>query len=199
MTNKEIIYNKLSAHYPDSAVFAIMGNLYAESALLSDNLQDTYNKSLCMSDSEYTKAVDSGRYTNFVYDSAGYGVAQWTYWSRKLALYTYMTDCKLSIGDVTGQIDFLIYDLQTNYKSLDVLLKSGEDMKILTKSFMAMYERPADQSEAQINKRYQYAKDLQQELTDKNTAVTNFATTDKTVYCETTVNGVRYSGYLEKM
>ena len=42
-----------------------------------------------MTDAEYTAAVDSGSYTNFVRDSAGYGLAQWTYYSRKQALYDY--------------------------------------------------------------------------------------------------------------
>ncbi len=39
-----------------------------------------------MTDTTYTAAVDSGSYTNFVHDSAGYGLAQWTYHSRKQAL-----------------------------------------------------------------------------------------------------------------
>ena len=40
-------------------------------------------KKLKMTDTEYTSAVDDGRYKNFVKDGAGYGLAQWTFWSRK--------------------------------------------------------------------------------------------------------------------
>ena len=36
-----------------------------------------------MDDKQYTAAVDNGSYKNFVNDSAGYGLAQWTYSSRK--------------------------------------------------------------------------------------------------------------------
>lgn len=63
-----------------------MGNLYAESGLMPNNLQNTYNNKLGKTDAEYTAAVDNGSYGNFVKDSAGYGLAQWTYWSRKQAL-----------------------------------------------------------------------------------------------------------------
>ena len=31
--------------------------------------------------------MDNGKYTNFIYDKAGYGLAQWTYWSLKKQLY----------------------------------------------------------------------------------------------------------------
>lgn len=61
----------------------IMGNLYAESGLNPCNLQNTYEKKLGMTDAQYTAAVDKKMYNNFVKDSAGYGLAQWTYWSRK--------------------------------------------------------------------------------------------------------------------
>ena len=67
----------------DYGTAGLMGNLYAESALNSNNLQNTYSKKFNLSDEEYTQQVDNGKYTNFVKDSAGYGLAQWTFWSRK--------------------------------------------------------------------------------------------------------------------
>jgi hypothetical protein len=60
-----------------------MGNLNAESGLRSNNLQDTYSREFGLSDTQYTQKVDNGTYTNFIKDEAGYGLAQWTYWSRK--------------------------------------------------------------------------------------------------------------------
>jgi hypothetical protein len=60
-----------------------MGNLDAESGLRSNNLQDTYSREFNLTDAQYTAAVDNGTYTKFVNDEAGYGLAQWTYWSRK--------------------------------------------------------------------------------------------------------------------
>lgn len=69
-----------SAGLNDFGVAGLMGNLFAESGLNPKNLQNTYEKKLGMTDAEYTAAVDSGSYSNFVKDSAGYGLAQWTYW-----------------------------------------------------------------------------------------------------------------------
>jgi hypothetical protein len=53
-----------------------MGNIFAESAFRSQNLQNTFEKSLGMTDSEYTFSVDDNSYTNFVQDKAGYGLCQ---------------------------------------------------------------------------------------------------------------------------
>ena len=60
-----------------------MGNLYAESGLNPMNLQNSYEKKLGMTNSQYTQAVDNSPYSNFVKDSARYDLAQQTYWSRK--------------------------------------------------------------------------------------------------------------------
>lgn len=67
----------------DYGIAGLMGNLYAESGLSPINLQNSFEIRLKYTDASYTAAVDNGSYTNFVYDKAGYGLAQWTYWSRK--------------------------------------------------------------------------------------------------------------------
>ena len=58
----------------DCGAAGLMGNLYAESGLKPTNLQNTYEKKLGLSDADYTAQVDSGAYSNFVHDSAGYGL-----------------------------------------------------------------------------------------------------------------------------
>lgn len=88
----------------DYACSGLMGNLYAESGLNPKNLQNTYEKKLGMTDEEYTAAVDSGSYSNFVKDSAGYGLAQWTYWSRKDALLASCKASGASVGDMDAQL-----------------------------------------------------------------------------------------------
>lgn len=100
-TNEEKIWNYLkSKGLSDYGAAGLMGNLYAESGLRPNNLQNTYEGKFGMADAEYTELVDKGRYTNFVRDSAGYGLAQWTYWSRKEALLAYAKASKKSIGDL---------------------------------------------------------------------------------------------------
>lgn len=84
MTNEQIIWNYFkNKGFTDAGIAGLMGNLYAESGLRPTNLQNTFEKKLNYTDDSYTKAIDNGTYKNFVKDKAGYGLAQWTYWSRK--------------------------------------------------------------------------------------------------------------------
>ena len=102
-------------------VAGLMGNLYAESGLRPNNLQNTFSKKFNMSDEEYTAAVDAGIYTNFAKDSAGYGLAQWTYSARKLNLYNYIKTKGVSIGDLEAQLEFLYKELITYTNVMKVL------------------------------------------------------------------------------
>lgn len=68
---------------------------------------NSYEKKYGFSDAEYTAAVDSGAYGNFIHDSAGYGLAQWTYWSRKKTLYDHAKAAGVSIADMNMQLAFL--------------------------------------------------------------------------------------------
>lgn len=139
------------------AVAGIMGNLYAESALRSTNLQNTYEKKLRMTDTAYTQAVDNGSYTNFVKDSAGYGLAQWTYWSRKQALLAYAQKVKKSIGDLGMQLEYLWQELQ-GYPAVMKTLKAATSIQVASDCILTQFERPANQSDAVKTKRAGYGK-----------------------------------------
>ena len=80
-------------------------------------MQNTYEKILGFTDDTYTTSVDNGDYQNFVHDKAGYGIAQWTYWSRKQNLQKYAQEKGASIGDLEMQLEFLIQELSSSYKS----------------------------------------------------------------------------------
>lgn len=139
------------------AVAGIMGNLKAESALNPKNLQQTYEKKLGFTDDSYTAAVDNGSYDNFVNDSAGYGLAQWTYWSRKQALLEYARSVKKSIGDLSMQLDFMWKELQ-GYTSVMKVLKSATSVREASDAILTGYERPADQGESAQVKRADFGK-----------------------------------------
>jgi len=140
----------------DYGIAGLMGNLFAESGLRPCNLQQTYEKSLGMSDAEYTAAVDAGIYTNFINDKAGYGLAQWTYWSLKQEMLTYFQANKKSIGDGTTQMEFLCHQLSTSYKSVWTTLQTAKSVLEASNAVLLKFERPADQSEAAQNKRAGY-------------------------------------------
>lgn len=130
----------------------LMGNLYAESALDPRNLQNSCEKRLGMTDVEYTAAVDAGSYTNFAKDSAGYGLAQWTYWSRKKNLLDYAKGKCVSVGDLDMQLEFLRAELQ-GYNTVWNLLTTAESVRAASDAVLTQYEKPADQSEAVKQKR----------------------------------------------
>lgn len=153
-TNEEKIWNFLTSKGLNAyGVAGLMGNLYAESALNPQNLQNTYERSLGFTDAEYTAAVDSGSYSNFVRDAAGYGLAQWTYWSRKEALLAYVKAAKTSIGDLETQLCFLFKELSESYTSVLAVLKTATSVKQASDVVLTKFERPADQSDNAKNKR----------------------------------------------
>lgn len=131
----------------DFAIAGIMGNLNAESALKPTNLQNSYQSKLGYTDDTYTAAVDSGAYTNFVKDCAGYGLAQWTYWSRKQALLDYARSLGKSIGDLTMQLEFMWKEMQ-GYKSMMTTLKTATSILEASNAVLTQYERPANMGES---------------------------------------------------
>lgn len=159
-TNEECIWNYLVGKGMSSAGAAgLMGNLYAESALNTKNLQNSYEKKLGHTDDSYTDAVDNGSYSNFVRDSAGYGLAQWTYWSRKQNMLEFARAAGKSIGDLEMQLDFLFKELSSGYKTVLSVLKTATTVKAASDSVLLNYERPADQSDAVKEKRARYGQD----------------------------------------
>ena len=155
-TAESVIWNFLKGKgLNDFAAAGIMGNLFAESGLNSCNLQNTYNTKLGMTDAQYTAAVDNGTYDNFINDKAGYGLAQWTFWSRKQALYNYVKAAGASIGDLNTQLAFMWEEMQ-GYKSMVQQLTAAASVLAASNAVLLEYEKPADQSEAVQKKRAAY-------------------------------------------
>lgn len=179
--NAEKIWNYLKGKgLNDYGAAGLLGNLNAESALRPNNLQNTYEKKLGYTDDAYVAAVDSGAYTNFVKDSAGFGLAQWTYWSRKQNLLNFAKSAGKSIGDLEMQLDFLWKELSESYKSVLTTLKTATSVLEASNAVLLKYERPADQSEAVQTKRASYG----QAYYDKYATETATPTTSDLKYDE---------------
>ena len=158
MDNAQKIWSYLKAQgLTDAGVAGVMGNIYAESGLKPDNLQNSYEGKLGMADAEYTEMVDRGTYPNFVHDKAGYGLCQWTYWSRKEALLAYAKAKGTSIGDLDMQLEFLMKELSGSYKAVLAALKTAASVQAASDAVLLQFERPADQSEAAKARRAGYA------------------------------------------
>lgn len=149
MTNEQLIWNYFKSHgLNDFGTAGLMGNLYAESGLNPKNLQQTYERKLGYSDDSYTDAVDHGIYTNFVKDSAGYGIAQWTFWSRKQALFSFAKSREKSIGDLNMQLDFLMKELREGYIGVLNTLCNATSVLEASNEVLFRFERPANQDES---------------------------------------------------
>ncbi len=146
MGNAQKIWDKLlSAGFTPAGAAGLMGNLQAESGLIPTNLQNSYETKLGFTDADYTAAVDCGAYDGFVSDGAGYGLAQWTYPSRKAALLAYAKARGLSIGDLDMQVDFLLQELQSLFPRVLDMLRAANSILEASNCVLLQFERPANQ------------------------------------------------------
>lgn len=184
--NAKVIWNYFKAKgLSDCGIAGLMGNLYAESGLNPANLQNSYEKKLGMTDSQYTQAVDNGSYSNFVKDSAGYGLAQWTYWSRKQELLKLCRSRSKSIGDLNTQLDFLYQELSTSYSQLLKILKTTSSIEEASNLVITQFERPADQSCAALQKRAAYSQQFFNSYATQKEEATRmkYSDTNKPIVC----------------
>lgn len=171
MTVNEMYQRLRVSGMSHAGAVGLLGNIKAESNFVSNNLQQTYEKKLGMSDKEYTSAVDSGKYTKeqFTKDAAGYGLCQWTYKTRKANLYDFAKKQKKSIGDCSMQIDFLINELKNSYKAVFNKLCKTDSIDEAARYVMLKFEKPANVSESAQKGRVKLAYQVEK-LTDPDFA-----------------------------
>lgn len=124
------------------AAAGLMGNLYAESGLVPTNLQDACEASLGYEDGTYTEAVDSGTYSDFTADWAGYGLAQWTWQERKQNLLAFAQDAGISVGSLDLQLRFLAWELEE--RGLLSELQAVRSVREASDLVLFRYEAPLD-------------------------------------------------------
>ena len=119
----------------------LMGNIGAESCFLCNNVEDRCS----MSDEDYTYNVDQGFIwrEQFIRDAYGYGLAQWTFWSRKAGLYDLAKSKSASIADENVQLEWLLTELTRDYPKLFEYLCTTEDLYEATERCCREYEQPA--------------------------------------------------------
>ena len=162
--SEQSIWNKLRAKgFSEKATAAIMGNMMAESGLIPYRVQgdfgNGYERSIA-----YTQQVDDGVVSRdaFIYSGpggGGYGLCQWTYFSRKLGLYDLAKKCGVSIGDEQLGIDWLVEELhQPEYHKTRVVLESqNHSIYDMVATMLRNYEKPADQSDSAAAQRTAFA------------------------------------------
>lgn len=156
MSNDKQIWDFLKSQgLTDAGVAGLMGNLYVESGLLPNNLQNNGNAALGWTDEQYTTAVDNGTYTReqFINDGYGYGLPQWTFSGWKEDYYDSTKEKGVSIGDLTNNLEQLTKIIARDCKVVWETLKTATDVMTASTSVLVNFERPADQSDTTKTKR----------------------------------------------
>lgn len=149
--------DKLGNEY---GVAGLMGNLYAESGLYPNRVQGDIPYSSYSQ--EYTAKVDDGTITEYDFvnngpNGGGYGLAQWTFYTRKQGLYDmWKSGGYSSIGSIELALDYLWKELQESYSGVVEVLKNADSVREASNKVLHDFERPADQSTSVENTREDY-------------------------------------------
>lgn len=169
MSNEEIIWKYFeNKNFTPYAIAGIMGNIEAESGFKPNNLENSKNISLGMTDEEYTEKVDTGIYKNFIYDQAGYGLVQFTFWSLKKELYDLCQERNKSIADMNCQLDCVYQQIKS--RKLDSSLNNSKSVREASDIFLLKYERPKNQSEENQKARAERGQRIYDQFVNKQTS-----------------------------
>ena len=141
-SNEKTVWNYLIKQgFTQAGAAGLMGNLKADSSVRSILYEESYKKKLGWSNQEYVDKVNNGEYSenDFVNDKIGFGLAQWTYPTRKKALYD---NCKGKMGNLKCQLEYLVDELKNDYSEVNELLKSSNNIRECTIKVLTDFENP---------------------------------------------------------
>ena len=154
----QTIYDKLrAAGLSHAGACGMLGNLMAESSLISNIAQRGMTK---LTDEQYTAKFDMAPEVCYR-DGVGYGLAQWTFWTRKKALSEFAKSRGVSVGDEKMQADFVTEELRKDYPALFSFLCTTDDLYAATDRVCREYEQPAVNN---VDRRYEFAKIFDRDL-----------------------------------
>lgn len=132
-----------------------MGNLCAESALRSDNVEDKWSETHGMDDMQYTSGINGGTYPYFTTDGAGYGLAQWTIESRKTIFRDLVNELNTTYDDVDMQLELIrreltgyYADIGLDFSSICAVMQTATSVQEASDAFLDVYENPKDKSDS---------------------------------------------------
>ena len=157
--SKETIWHFLKHKgFSSEAAAAILGNMEAESNCVANRLQGDFTNGFKRS-IDYTARVDAGSISRheFIHNGpvgGGYGLCQWTFPTRKAGLYDLAQEKGVSVGDESVQLEWFMNELrQEEYRSLREILQGCSSIRTCSDALVKRFLKPADQSEAVLQKR----------------------------------------------
>jgi len=176
--------------FTDNGICGLLGNLYAESGVRCNNLQNSYEKKWNVTDESYTFNVDKGTWTDpingqpFAFDKGGYGLAQWTSSGRKQGLKNLADEMGKSIADESVQFLWLYTELTKSYRNVyKVLIDSNSTIEECAEIVVCKYEKPAsvlgdeETKRKTVDRRIGYAKEFCTEFFGKESVANKVANT----------------------
>lgn len=147
------IWNILTGYgLTDVATAGIMGNIQDESGFIPYRVQGDFTSGYTYS-IEYTEEVNNGTISRYDFcnngpNGGGYGYCQWTWYTRKEALYDYWQSSGYdSIGNGYMQLAHLWENLQDSYSSLVDELQAETSPYNAAVTFGNGYEKTLSESE----------------------------------------------------
>ena len=163
MASYQRIYDMLrAAGLTQEGALAMLGNWDCESNCESVRVQGDFNPYRTVS-KQYVADVDSGRISRdqFKNDQKGFGLAQWTYFTRKAALYDFAKAKGRSIGDDSMQVEFALLELRSDFSGLLNNLKTSHDLYQCTNDICYKFENPAFKN---VDARFQAANRIKTQI-----------------------------------
>ena len=157
-----------------AGAIGMLGNLQGETSDFDPmSVETQYLNRYGLTDAEYTRRADAGEKIHgdyyFTHDSAGYGIVQWTYWSRKKGLLDFAKAVGKSVGDLDVQIAYMLKELSGYYTAAWKVLTATDSIYEAVKICVTAYEKPANQADA-ISRRTAYANAWAKLIPDGGTA-----------------------------
>lgn len=160
MSNQTIYSALIRAGMTPEGACAVMGNMMAESAMRSNNVEDRSG----IRDEDYTAKIDNDPSYDFGSDGGrhyGFGLCQWTLASRKRALLAFAKSRGVSVGDEDMQVQFCLKELHEDFPGVWALLVASHNLYECTSMFCAVFENPAVRN---TDVRYEFARQFFDEL-----------------------------------
>lgn len=160
MSSKTIYDALRTAGLTAEGACGLMGNMMAESSMQANIAQRGMTK---LTDAQYTAAADNGL-LDFTRDAVGYGLCQWTYWSRKQDLLAFADASGVSVGDEDMQVRFCLRELREVFPNVWVVLTRSHDLYECARVVCLQYEQPAADN---VNERYSFAQEFYDEFVNE--------------------------------
>lgn len=195
-TNAEIIWSYLIGKgLTPAGAAGLLGNLFCESSLMPNNMgnawEGTYN------DITYTEQVnrsDHGFKNTFINDGVDYGLAQWTYSTRKKKMYEYIRENRGGkIDDLTLQLDYLWIELNESYSSVLSVLKTTNSVREASNKVLLEFEIPGDRGTTVQDYRAQKSTEFYNQLINYSENSSNDTVIIPNIELCTNTNATTYS------